>query len=443
MLAYNTANIGALFKPLSASYQLNQIFQPGWGLIALFLVVVPSLLGSGPLGAKLFFAVSLGLVLTYVRLPMVSNFLVGRFPSDLGGMAGVPLSLRIAPIIASLVAFSGAVWISTLRPDRTAIRAAIGGALSASVLWCAYQDITFVRHSYLMTGAQASTERSLRPENAMLDAYVYLLLPIPDYFSHGKTDPAIESRLLDGDGRVLVGPEQDAAAMESRGFRKVRLVTRPLPNSTAWYSVVPNITVEPREHLLLRYEFDPSRNYKGYLMFESEHAYREYHLPDSGQPLAFGAGPSMTRVLSLWNTGTTAEHYRVSLSTEPGNDVPHDGGFFADLYISELEAEALPIRLTSLIPYRAEVTSPAGGVLETFRAFMPGYRATIDGQEAPVFESRQHLVSMRLTPGAHTVELRFVGTARLWIAAAVSGAGWLCLLVFTSLGLLRRLGQGA
>jgi hypothetical protein len=145
----------------------------------------------------------------------------------------------------------------------------------------------------------------------------------------------------------------------------------------------------------------------------------------------------MGRVLSLWNTGTTAEHYRLSMSGEPGNDVPHDGGFFANLYISHLDASALPIRLTSLIPYRVEVTSPKGGVLETLRVFIPGYRATVDGHEVPIFESRQYLVSMRIPPGAHTVELSFVGTPLLWLAAAVSGAGWLCLLAFGALASLR------
>jgi len=436
-LAENTANIGELFAPLHTPLRRIQLFQPGWGLIAVFLVIVSSLFGSGPLGAKVFYAVSLGVVVSYVRVPLVSNFLVGRFPIDLAAMTGVPMGLRTAPVIASCIAFSGVVWFSTLKAKRPDARAALGCILGVAVLWCAYEDVTFVQHSYAVTGTEAASERNLRPENAMLDAYAYLLLPIPDYFSHGKTDPAIENRILDESGRVLVGPDQDAAAMERRGFRMVRLVTRPIPNSTNWYAVTPSITVEPGEHLLLRFDFDPSRNYAGYFILEAEHSYREYHLPDSGEPAAFGAGPSMGRVLSLWNTGTTAEHYQLSLSGEPGNDVPHDGGLFANLYLSKLDTSALQIRLTSLMPYRATVTSPAGGVLETLRVFIPGYRARVDGHEVPVFASKQHLVSMRLAPGAHEVELSFVGTARLWLAAAVSGAGWLCLMAAAALAALR------
>jgi hypothetical protein len=437
-LAYNTAHFRDLFTPMKASLSLFHIFQPGWGLVAVFAGVTGSLFGSRPLGAKLFFAVALGLVLLFLRVPLVSNFLVGRLPIDFAGMVGVPLALRIAPVIASFTAMAGVVWIGTADGESRAMRFTLGAILSALVVWCGYQDVDFVQHSREMTGNANSTDRNLRHENAMLDAYAYLLLPIPSYFSHGKTDPILESRLLDSADKVVVGPVEDAEIMEAHGVSKIRLTTRPIGNSTTWFAVGPVITVAPKEHLLLRFEFDPKRNYNGFLIFEAEHSYREYHLPDSGMSSAFGVGDSRTTVLSLWNSGPTPEHYTLSLSGRPGNDIPHSGGFFANLYVSNLDVSALPIRLTSLIPYRAQVKSAAGGTLETFRAYMPGYRATVDGGDTPVSESREHLVSLPVPPGTHEVVLRFAGSARLRIAAVASGMGWLCLLGYWAVDFFRR-----
>lgn len=442
-LADNTAHIRELLAPLYTPLQPYQVFQPGWGLLSIFIVIVPSLFGSRPLGAKLFFAASLGLVVCYVRIPLISNFLVGSFPIDFAKMDGVPLGLRLAPVIASFVAISGAIWCMGPKAERRTTRIAKAAILAGLVAWCGFQDINFAKHSYDMTGSPSMTDQNLRPENAMLDAYAYLLLPIPAYYSHGKSDPALESRLLGKDGKVLIGPMQDASATERKGFTKIRLMTHPLANSTTWYGVGAPITIGPQEHVLLRFDFDPRLDYSGYFILKAEHSYREYHLPDSGEGSAFGVGGSRTSVLSLWNTHATPEHYELSISQEPANNIPHVDGHFADLYVSKFDAKELPISLRSLIPYTARISSGEGGTLETFRSFVPGYKATVDGDEAPVSESKQHLVSIPVPPGTHDVELRFVGSARLRIAALISGTGWLCLLASCALGFGRIRHQAA
>lgn len=441
-LSDNTAHIRDVFMPLVAPIREFQAFQPGWGLLLVFVVGSLSLFGSRPPGAKIFFATIIGLVVCFLRLPLASNFLVGRFPIDFAAMCGDPLPLRIAPIIAGFTAMAGVVWIATVGSDSRIVRLGVGAALTLLVLWSGSQTRPFRQILREADGGLANTERNLRPENAILDAYVYLLVPIPSYFSHGKTDPLLESRLLDASGRVQIGPMEDALLMEAQGVQKLSLLTSPLPNSTLWFAVNPGVTVLPKEHLLLRFEFDPKRDYSGYFLLQSEHSYREYHLPSSGEPAAFGAGDSHPGVISLWNTGSTPEHYTFSLSTEPGNDVPHSGGWFANLYVSKLGSAALPITLESFLPYRAHVNFPMGGLLETFRVFIPGYRATVDGSVTPVIESREHLVAVPLAPGIHDIELRFVGTAKLRAAAVLSGVGWLCLLAFCAFGAQpgRRLG---
>jgi len=428
-LADNTAHVREFFVPLQNPMRRIQIFQPGWGLILALVLGTMALFGSRPVWAKILFAAMVGMATCTLRVPLVSNFLVGRFPIDFGSMCGVPLALRTLPVFSSLAALSAVAWVATSAHTGRRARILTGIVLAAAVLWGGYQSTAFMRHSYDVTSGSAGTAQNLRPENAVLDAYAYLLLPVPHYFSHGKTDPLLESRLLDPHERVLIGPMQDAAVMEEGGARRIRLTTSLLPNSLSWVGFSPDVEVGAGEHLLLRFEFDPAVNYTGYLMFASEHGYREYHLPESGRDRSFGSGTSCTSVLSLWNSGDTTEHYKVSLSGEPGNSLPHAGGYAGSLVISTLDPAKLPIRMTALMPYRADVNTDEGGMLETFRVFIPGYRATVDGKDTPVRETFEHLVGIPVPPGSHKVELRFVGSARLWVAAGASGLGWILLVI--------------
>jgi hypothetical protein len=440
-LATNTAHIREVFFMSDPPQGLLEVFQPGWGLIVVFTVAAMSLFGARPIGAKLFFAVSIGLSICFLRLPLVSNFLDGRFPVDFAAMCGSPLPLRITPVLTSFTAMAGVMWVATLKSESRKSHLIVVSVLGALALLSCFKTAPLLRHTRDMTGGAKLTERNLRPENAMLDAYAYLLLPIPSYFSHGKTDPMLESRLLNDTGKVLIGPTEDARIMEQRGVRKVRMITNPMPNSLSWFAADPTIAVQPQEHLLLRFEFNPAWNYAGYFILEAQDAYREYHLPDSGMPSGFGVGSSRSGVLSFWNTGSTPETYKFSESSEPGNDVPHSGALFANLYVSKLDASALPIQLTSYLPYKARINTATGGTLETFRVYMPGYRATVDGTDAPVFESREHLAAVLVPAGSHEIILRFVGTTKLWLSAAVSAIGWCCLVICGAFGfrLQRRL----
>jgi hypothetical protein len=389
------------------------------------------------LGAKLFFAATVGLLLCFFRIPLASNFIVGRFPTGLASMCGVPLDLRMAPVIASFAAMGGVMWLATTEWTGPASRAVVGCSLGVFVLWGGYQSRHLSRHVREATSNAFYTDLNLRSENTALDAYAYLLLPVPSYYSNGKMDPMIESRLLNDQGRVLVGPMQDAAAMEAEGATRRPLTAELLPNSKLWYTLGGPITVEPGEHLLLRFDFDPASDCRGFLVLKAEHAYREYHLPDSGLERGFGAGGERTSVISLWNSGATPEHYSLMLSTVPGNTYWANGASAGSVFVSKLEPSKLQIEVTSLIPYRARV-STVGGTLETFRVFMPGYRAKVDGVEVPVAESRERLVSFRIPPGTHEVELSFVGSRRLWLSALVSGLGWIGLLGSCLLQAVRR-----
>jgi hypothetical protein len=424
-LATNTSSLVGLALPLPTNFYGISLHQLGWGLDLALLAGVLSLFGRRPAGAKLFFAVSFMLMVCFVRLPLVSDFLVGYFPPGFAATFGLPLALRLAPVFASFTAMAGVLWFATSTSATLDSRFA-KAALAAIVLWAGFQANHFVKSGRALTSTEAATENNIRPENAALSRYAYDLVKLPSYFSNGMTDPALETRLLDDSGQIVVGPNEAARALEARSVRHVRLTCRPFIGST-WVDIQPRIAVEPGEHMLIRFEFDPNRTYNGYMLVISEHGYREYHLPDSGLEKAFGIGPTRTTVISLWNSGNETENYSLSDTNEPGNNLDTNGGLFANISISKFEPNLLPIHLESLIPYRASVSTASGGWLETFLVYLPGYRASLDGNQAPLLKSGEGLAEVRVPPGTHTVEIRFVGTTRLKVAAIISLIGWIAL----------------
>ena len=444
MFSQNTAHAGDLVAPLVDPVRSWQDYQPGFGLLAAILACALALFGRRPAGAKAIFAVCLGLVICFVRFPLASNFLLGRFPPDLISMCGAPLDLRVMPVVASFAAIGAVAWFATAPQVSGIRRLAPCVALGAFVAWNAYQVRPFNRHTREMTNSTVHTSMFLRPENVMLDAYDYQLLRMPDYYSNGMMDPRIESRLHDGIGRMVVDPDAEARAAEKHGQRILRATTAPVQSSAEWLTVLPALTVKPGENLLLRFEFDPSRNYNGYLILQAKDDYREYHLPSSGQRESFGVGEGHQSVLSLWNSGTEPETYTFSESPESGNDLARRGGFFASIHVSTFDPSVVPVALESLTPYRARVDAREAGTLETIRSFIPGYEATVDGAPAAVFESQQHMATVAVPAGVHEVEVRMVGTRRIRMAAVLSAAGWILVLAWALAGAwkaVRTMGQ--
>jgi len=431
ILAANTADLAGLLKPLNVPAGGLGLSQLGWGLDLAVLAGAISMFGTRPLAAKVFFGGALVLVMSVVRVPLVSDFLVGYFPRNLVAMCGIPLTLRVMPVVAGFSAMAGVLWLATLSASSRLLRPA-ATALAALAVWGCLQATRFVDAGHKITGTAAQSEDIMRPENVSLARYAYFLMHLSSYYSNDVTDPRLETRLLDASGNVLHGPMQAARDLEARGARRIRLVCSPI-GSPRWFNIGPGFTLAPGEHVLLRFEFDPNRSYNGYLFFYAENVYREYHLPDSGLDKAFGVGGTRTSVLSVWNSGDQPEHYTMAMSREAGNDLNAEGGLFANLSISEYDPKALPIALKSLIPYRASVSTGSGGWLETFILYLPGYRAWIDGSPVSVGKSSESLAEVFVPPGTHSVELRFVGTTRLWLAALVSAAGWiaLCLIWLT------------
>jgi hypothetical protein len=429
LVAVNTSQFLDYLRPLSRELLGAGISQLGWSVSLAGLAVWITFFGSRPLVVKLLGAGALTVLISFFRLPGVSDFLVGTFPISLAGLWSNALSLRLVPVIASFAIMAGFLWIGLGPAQRPLRRRLVVGVAVAAAAWTGLQGSVFVHWSIHQTGDPKHSVDNFRPENVVLDRFAYDLLKLPAYYSNGVMDPRLESRLHDATGRVVVGPAETVRAMESAESTRTRLRVHPIPGSSVWLWVKPGFTLNPGEHRVLRFEFNPKENYAGYLFLVSEHGYREYHLPDSGMggDSAFGVGPNHTTVLSMWNSGTVPENYILSFSREPGNTFTQEGTWFADLILSRFDPARAPVRLDSLLPYRATVAAAGPGELETIRAYLPGYRATVDGREVPVARSSESIAQVAVPAGTHVVELRYTGTGKLHLAAAISGLAWIAL----------------
>jgi hypothetical protein len=180
---------------------------------------------------------------------------------------------------------------------------------------------------------------------------------------------------------------------------------------------------------LLRFRFF-DRRYSGVLIMRGPRGwYRQYQLPDAGfGPKSFGVDSERPKTLALWNSSSEPQpvdlvFYRPELPAD--SHAPVD---FAELAMLTYDPAKLPVRTLGLIPYRASVTLSEPAFLETPRAFIPGYRATVNGQPHVVEASPNHRAMLKLNPGENLVELRYAGTPWLWLAFGVSALTWCSLL---------------
>lgn len=417
-------------QPLSAALDATGHVQPGWGLVLAGGVGLVLAFRRRVVALQLFVASVLFLSVCLVRWPRVGEFIVEFVPLYLRSVTGSTIPLRTVPVLTALLALAGVLALRYL-PTGTSRMTRWGPGLLAglAVIWAAGQSRHLVKRGFAITAPAAATANHWRSENVPMDRFVFDLLKIPRYFSHGKMDPHLEVRLRDAQGEIRYGPDDMAAMMEAAGSESVVLMAQAVPNQPEWLQCEPRIVLQPGERRLLRFEFDPARTYHGYLFLVSANGYREYRLPASGLELAFGAGPGNGRVLSLWNSGSEAESYQVQFHAYPGCDLA-PGMRLATIISSEFVPRLADVQVESLNPWRARTRFAHGGWLETPRALLPGYEVRLDGVRVGPEQFRasaDQLLEVELPPGEHQLEVRFVGTTRLWLTGAISLAVWLVL----------------
>ncbi len=423
-LARNAASRFELFRPLPEPEAMtpHSPSAPGLSLWLLAALVLFAALRLRDLALSLLAAVIVLMVVLVLGLPGMSDFIVTFSPPQVANLVNLPMLYRMVPPLAALTALAGFLSLARLGGAHTGWRRWGLAALVAGALWSSWEAQKLVRYGQRNLASRAATEVSFVPQNYALGRYSYAMLIMPTAYIDGKQFPWLESRLLNPLGDLMVGPDQLARQAEEFNSDTVVLTSQVDENNAGWLHVAPEWKVQPGQTLLLRLEIPEATDSSGYLILRSEHAYQEYHLTKNYPGTGFGITQFASRVLSVTNPGIHIEHYKMLLKVDPGNTMPRDGRPWAKLHVSLYDPERAPIKIESLMPYRARVIATRPGFLEIPRQWLPGYRADVDGRPVAVAESPGAFMKVPINAGTQTVELRYVGTIRLWAGLLVSGA---------------------
>jgi hypothetical protein len=374
---------------------------------------------------RLFGLMGLALVALAVPVPGLTRFLLGSVPDPLVDISSSTLWVRYIPLLAAVAVFLGIMggppWAGQSRQRTVGLAVLTCLALG----WTLRESEKFVRHGYRVINSPEEVRAFYRPENVRLYSFILRNLPTSPYMTNGVVDYLLESRLLRADD-----PKVEARpAVDWTNAREVTLTTKVDERTPGRLSLEPKLTLAPGERLLLRFEFF-NKPYTGRLVCEGPNGfYREYFLPSAGFfAKSFWVAPERPKTIALWNTSEQPQPVELIFLCD---EMPADGspfGDFARVAMQSYTAERLAVNTLGLIPYRARVRVEEPVYLETPRAFIPGYGATVNGRSTPVVSSPNNRVMVKLSPGDDRVEVQYTGTRLLRLAFLASAVCWFGLL---------------
>ncbi len=458
-------NIAAAFpadlQPLSpAAAQLSDI-QLGYGLWVILLVallalavvrlretVFPLLVVAGVIFLLFPFP---GNRWVYLHLPVYIQRLTYYWPMQ-----------RLYLLLAAIVAAVGIISLDLLSLRSRKLARSGRTVLALACVWALWESRQFARAGVERTLPADVSARHMLPENRLLMNHQYgLFATLPPYFSNGTMSAEFETRLLDANTReplpdpaapsLATVPAGTAANTAPNIHSPVSPARSAAPatalgaapsaaDEAAWHPLVGHIDENPgiikmdTEFVLQpgrRYELSivPHRkNATGILQIAGPTFFREYILPASGQPRAFGAGDTNSHSLPLWTTSRTPEQVEVRFIPTSADEHPADFADFGFFAVREVYSDRAPVQLLGLMPFRAVTRASVPTILETPRMYQPGYIAEVDGHPVTPEPTSTGLTAIPLSAGPHEVMLRFVGPLLLRFSYALSLTSWILFL---------------
>lgn len=403
----------ANLRPLDATASPLSQLQLGYGLWLALGGLLAVAAWRREAATRLALALAVFLLILVLPVPGLTWALWSAFPEQVVGLSLYWPMQRLLIIAAGLVVIGLQAGLRGTTPARTASSVLIG-ALVLGAGWSVWEARVFLRTATAQANANADSAKWALSENVtpMRHAY-HLFSRQPDTMSHGVMDPALESRLLDpASGEPLPA---DPAGLHWSTF------TGSLDANPGILNLEPPLVLEPGQRYRLTFDF-PERDFTGVLQLIGQDFFREYTLPASGNPRAFGTGRTAARTLPLWTSGRTPLEVRLRFIPTQPHARAQDFTPFARYRLTVVDPGLDPIVLTSLIPYRARVRSPVPALLETPRMAVPGYTATVDAKPVPVQRTAAGFVAVPVPAGATAVEVRFTGPlalrATFWVSLA-------------------------
>jgi hypothetical protein len=423
-------------RPVSATATRLEDIQLGLALWAAFLVGATALFQTAKLELRLSVLVGLVGVALLIPIPGLTDFLIAHLPSAVIAVSTISLWQRYLPTLVTGFVFVGFLGALVWEQRHPRSRKILAGLLVAAICWSLAENAKFVRGAAVTKATKGEQLKPFRSENITEFAYIFPGMPTSPYQVNGVVDYHLESRLLAWDDpTVEITPPPPGAPKDWQV-----LTARPDASDPAFLNLSPSFLLAPGEHLLVRFRFR-DRVYRGVLTMTGPGGwYREYRLPEAGfWAKSFGTDPARPKTVALWNSSDQPVPVNFVFIRGSGTAAEPAPPDFAEVSVQTYDPATLPIRTLRLVPdYRATVTVAQPAYLESVRAFIPGYAATVNGHPQPVLPSPNHRVMIPLAAGENQVRLKYVGTARLWTAIAVSGLAWLGLLGWAGQQWIRR-----
>ena len=369
---------------------------------------------------------AVGLLLLLVPSPAVSGRIWAIMPEIVINATHEWPMQRFYPILSALVPFLG--LLAWPKAGRGLLRRAphwLACGLAAAVIYAAWDAQKLIARGYAVTSSAVMTELRLRPENALMSRYSYDYFgQVPSGFSHGTMNPIMQNRLL-ARGSLEPIDLNRLALNRAVSDREPRLRTQHIFVQTDYGGYFdPPVRLASKQVYFARFQFkDPEVN--GALQLLGKFIYREYELPLSGAPMAFGTRPDNQDGFTLWTTGPEADEVQVRFYAQPGRPPISNLG---KLELLSLSPSRLPLQTLSGNPFRVTVRSAADSWLETPKIFIEGYRAQVDGRAVPVMRSPDGLAMVPVSAGLSRVDLSYVGPTALRVAFWVTLLSWIAVL---------------
>lgn len=368
-------------------------------------------------------------------IPGTTRALWLSFPETLVGMTLYWPMQRLYILIAGAIIICAQRLLKEFPLDSKLSKDAVLWGFLAAILWSTFEVSKLVDQALVHTDVVADSRIWALPENVAVQRHTYgLFTRRPAYFTHGVVEPRMESHLLDPVTGAIVASDYDVA----RGQLPQGEFQGTVDANPGILNLDPAFTLLPGEQYLLTFQFTRPDT-TGILQITGDHFFREYLLPESGEAKAFGSDAGNEKSITVWTSRKDPESIRLRFIPTAPHETPEAYMPFAKYNLQRIDPAALPVRVTSLIPFVAMVTSPRAALFESPRMFVPGYAATVNGNAVAVHKSAEGLVAFPVPAGVSQVELRYAGPMMLHIAFWTSFSSWFVAAFLFASGVVRRI----
>jgi len=422
------------FLPVSARGDLLSDFQLGYALQFLLLI---SLWGPRETRRERWVLAALAgaLLLFIYPVPVITPALWRSLPNLVANITNVWPMQRVYPVVSALIPFAALPALAAL--GRPRLRRAL---LASLCLWSSFEAAKFVRRGYRVTRTEEATRIGSKIENSpMLSAWAGYAPPLSEEVPliDRVNDPRLLNRLLDAKTKAELVSNFGLAAGCGAQIPPDAVFADAVPLDVGALRVLPAITLRSgrRYQLTLYFADDAPAGVLQLLTLDPNPLfYREIRIG------ANHARPPITATVWTSESNDVPLTFIFRTAVPADATVPHP--HFVAFHLQAYSAAALPIRVTSLSPYAANVDATRACYLETHRLFARGYRATVNGRIVAVSESPRHFAMLPLPPGHDDVRLDYVAPPAVRIAYWFSIAAWTGLAVWGMIRLRSYLSRG-